>query len=112
MEYHLRLQINPLLTTIVGLDKVLKNYKIKAFNPIENIEQARFCADSIGFPYKEDWDCELICQMIVDFNNATGYIFNDRTPDDIKEERLRIAKAIGHNTKNISSGQVVRKGGS
>lgn len=106
MEKYLRLQINPLLITIVGLEKVKAEYAIKDFKPIENIEQALFLARKIGIAFPKNSTPEEVCQGIVDFNNETGYIFNDRTPAQIVAERKQIALELGRNP-NLVPGRIV-----
>ncbi len=111
MEKHLRLQINPLIITIVGLEKVKAKYPIKDFKPIENIDQARYAAQEVGVSLLESCTAEEVCQKIVDFNNETGYIFKNRTPADILAERKIIARETGKNPNSVPSLIVIDKDG-
>lgn len=110
MEKHLRAQINPLLITILGLEKVRAKYSIKDFNPIGNVEQAKFIAKEVGVTIPDIATPEEICQAVVDYNNETGFIFRNRNLKQIILERKAIAKELGQNP-NLVPTTIVGKNG-
>lgn len=102
MEHFLRLQINELLITIIGLEKVSSKWSVKDFTPINNLEQAKWIAKKLRLKIDENATPDEICQRIVDFNNETGYMFRNRSYQEVVMERKKVEKLKGNNPNRVA----------